>query len=98
MESIASSKKELKAFYEKEGKRSASKSRPPDSIIDFYLDVAKNGQSQLVLDVGCGDGDLLNKIKDKSATFGIELSSIRARRAKEKGIEVLVADAKNFLL
>lgn len=90
----APSRKGLKAFYEKEGERSALSCVSSDPVIAPYLDIAKIGQSQLVLDVGCGDGYLLNKIKERSAAFGIELSSTRARRAKKKGIEIIVADAE----
>ena len=58
--------------------------------------MANIGKSDVVLDVGCGDGDLLSRIKDTHLSIGIDLSSIRVRRAKQKGIEVLVADAQQL--
>jgi len=91
---ITSSKKELKAFYEKEGERSAEQRVSEDVMVNLHLDVAKIGQSQFVLDVGCGDGHLLNEFKDRSTALGVELSRTRAERTKKKGIEVIVADAE----
>lgn len=51
----------------------------------------------LMLDIGCGDGEKTVLFKPlTSDTIGLDLSVEKVRKAKERGIEVIVGDAKHL--
>lgn len=52
-----------------------------------------------VLDIGCGEGDLLALLKNKhdATVYGLEISHQKAILAIKKGIPVITGDAKNQL-
>lgn len=55
------------------------------------IDLVSSGQK--VLDIGCGDGYLLEALRQKGALVsGIDISEEGARKCRQKGIEVAVAD------
>ncbi|MBU1074841.1 class I SAM-dependent methyltransferase [Patescibacteria group bacterium] len=59
--------------------------------------VKKYGEGKDVLEVGCGTGIILNEVnKFAGAANGIDLSPGMLERAKEKGLNVQVANAKSI--
>lgn len=50
------------------------------------------GNNKLVLDCGCGDGIQAEKIIKINEVIGVDLSTIRIKRAKAKGLSAIVAD------
>lgn len=54
------------------------------------------GKYKLVLDCGCGDGVQAEKISKMHKVIGVDLSSIRVKRARTKGLEVMAADVYNL--
>jgi ubiquinone/menaquinone biosynthesis C-methylase UbiE len=59
--------------------------------------VEKYGKDKKVLEVGCGTGIILNEVnKFTSVANGIDLSPGMLERAKEKGLNVQVANAKSI--
>lgn len=65
------------------------------------LNVALNflervGGNKLVLDCACGDGIQAEKFSKTHRVIGIDLSSVRVKRARAKGLSVMVADVYNL--
>ena len=89
-------KRKLKSFYEKEGESSSSKIFFADKVDSIALKLSNVSQLDIVLDVGCGDGNLLRRVEDNIIAVGVEFSSVRARRAKEKGLEIIISDTEQL--
>jgi len=54
-------------------------------------------ENSLVLDVGCNSGWLMQELIKKGCTcYGIDASEIPLKVAREKGLNVLLADAQNI--
>jgi methionine biosynthesis protein MetW len=51
-----------------------------------------------VLDMGCGDGRLLEKLarEKKTSGTGVDISEIAVRRARKRGVNAIVADVNNY--
>ncbi len=49
-----------------------------------------------ILDVGCGDGNLLISLKNKFECEGFDISEIAIKKAKEKGVKAKVSTIQNF--
>jgi len=49
-----------------------------------------------ILDVGCGDGALLNVLKDKFEVEGFDASEFIIKSAKNKGLNVIVSTINDF--
>lgn len=65
------------------------------------LNVALNflervGNNKLVLDCACGDGIQAEKFSKTHRVIGIDLSSVRVKRARAKRLSVMVADVYNL--
>ncbi len=59
------------------------------------LDLLAPQPGELILDVGCGDGALTQKIADAGArVIGLDASCEMVEAAREKGIDAFVADAQ----
>ncbi len=93
-------RRKLKLFYEEEGQRSTPReaylSPLMSPLIEIALQLSNVKKMDIVLDVGCGNGDLLRRIEDAVYAVGIELSSVRARRAKKNGLEIIISDAEHL--
>jgi len=67
----------------------------------FYLSFLKKSDSNKntpILDVGCGRGEWLGVLKDAGySVLGIDTNSEMIQASKEKGIQMEVAEANNFL-
>jgi len=99
-----SCKLEQKMFYEKIFKDSLDKSwesAPGKKVLINYIDYLFNNkkitQSSKIMDIGCGNGFLLNKIHElfnigKENLYGIDISDIAIEIAKkEYGLNNLIA-------
>ena len=61
------------------------------------LELLNPKSGELVLDLGCGDGVLTEKIAAHGATvYGIDASSAQLKAAKRKGLQVLVMDGQQL--
>lgn len=61
------------------------------------LELLNPKRGELVLDLGCGDGVLTDKIARGGATvYGIDASSAQLKAAKKKGLHVLVMDGEQL--
>ena len=54
----------------------------------------KNGE--IIMDLGCGDGALTEKIAQSVAVVGADASFAQARAAKERGLSIVVVDGHNL--
>jgi trans-aconitate methyltransferase len=54
----------------------------------------KNGE--VIMDLGCGDGALTEKIAQAVAVVGTDTSFAQARSAKERGLSIVVVDAHDL--
>ena len=54
----------------------------------------KNGE--IIMDLGCGDGALTEKIAQTVAVVGADASFAQARAAKERGLSIVVVDGHNL--
>src|ERR671910_1679564 len=54
----------------------------------------KNGE--IIMDLGCGDGSLTEKIAQAVAVVGTDASFAQARAAKERGLPIVVVDAHHL--
>jgi trans-aconitate methyltransferase len=54
----------------------------------------KNGE--IIMDLGCGDGALTEKIAKAVAVVGTDASFAQARAAKERGLPIVVVDAHHL--
>jgi trans-aconitate methyltransferase len=61
------------------------------------LELLNPKSGELVLDLGCGDGVLTEKIAGCGGTvYGIDASSAQLKAAKKKGLQVLVMDGQQL--
>lgn len=63
--------------------------------INDFLSLLEEDPYALLIDLGCAAGDIASKCAHKIGTnrcWGVELIEKSAKKAKEKGIEVMVAD------
>ena len=94
-----------RAFYEQRGADARKallhyRTFPVTRRLEETLDIATDIRCSKVLDIGCGDGVLLDKFfMSHQATLepmfgiGIDISCKRLNRAKGNGVQVLAADA-----
>lgn len=54
----------------------------------------RNGE--IIMDLGCGDGALTEKIAREARVFGTDASIAQARAAKERGLSIVVADGHHL--
>jgi trans-aconitate methyltransferase len=54
----------------------------------------KNGE--IIMDLGCGDGALTEKIAQAVSVVGTDTSFAQARAAKERGLSIVVVDGHNL--
>ena len=54
----------------------------------------KNGE--IIMDLGCGDGALTEKIAQTVIVIGTDASFAQARAAKERGLSTVVADGHHL--
>ena len=63
-----------------------------------YFEAAKKTPKHPVLDVGCGRGEFLQLIKEHGiAGKGLDLNESMVKRAQEQGLDVIQADAMQYL-
>jgi ubiquinone/menaquinone biosynthesis C-methylase UbiE len=69
-----------------------------ETKIGFLTNRLRPGQGALVLDIGCGTGRLLEKLKGEPICVGIDPSIGMLREAKRKGCgaDVILADAEHM--
>ena len=53
-------------------------------------------KSKKILDIGCSRGQFLEHFKNFNDCFGIELDSVAAQMAKDKGFHIYVGDVGNY--
>ena len=64
----------------------------------YYLELLKESKPQRILDVGCGDGQFLQKVKQEGIVgAGIDLSQTMIDKAKAKGLSVACQDIKQAI-
>lgn len=64
---------------------------------DFVVKIM-NGKRGFFLDIGCGDGSVLNYLKDKgvlSEAIGVDISKFALEHVKKLGFDVIEADIAN---
>jgi trans-aconitate methyltransferase len=54
----------------------------------------RNGE--IIMDLGCGDGALTEKIAQTVAVVGVDASFAQARAARERGLSIVVGDGHNL--
>lgn len=79
--------REYLSYYELEARLS-----PKSSPLAIYQMLSVNPQQDVVVDVGCGDGETLGAISKDNA-IGVEISRLRAYEIKKHG-NAIVADAQ----
>ena len=63
------------------------------------LELLAPGRGELIMDLGCGDGALTEKIAARGAgVLGTDASIAQARAAKERGLSVVVVDGHQLCL
>src|SRR3989344_5906988 len=62
-------------------------------ISDIILKHVKHGS---VLDIGCGNGNLLVLLKDKFDVEGFDISKVAVELARKRGLRVKEAGIENF--
>jgi SAM-dependent methyltransferase len=64
--------------------------------VDQVLDLLELKDGQRVLDIACGHGEFLRRCSQRAEveTLGVDLSPYASRRAIDRGVNVLVMDAK----
>lgn len=64
----------------------------------YYLELLQESKPQRVLDIGCGDGQFLEKTKQMGiVSAGIDLSQTMIDKAKVKGLSVACQDVKDAI-
>jgi SAM-dependent methyltransferase len=66
-----------------------------EALYDFYIDLLKSWQPDMLLDIGCGSGAFLERLQNSMAlnrALGIDLSETMVRRARARGIEAQAID------
>jgi len=58
-----------------------------EKLYDLYIEELDKLQVDRLLDLGCGNGNFLLKIKDRFDATGIDLSSQMVQIAREKGVD-----------
>jgi 2-polyprenyl-3-methyl-5-hydroxy-6-metoxy-1,4-benzoquinol methylase len=62
-------------------------------ISDIILKYVKHGP---VLDIGCGNGNLLVLLKDKFDVEGFDISEVAVKLARKRGLDIKRAGIENF--
>src|SRR3989344_2947773 len=62
-------------------------------ISDIILKYVKHGP---VLDIGCGNGNLLVLLKDKFDVEGFDISEVAVKLARKRGLNIKLAGIENF--
>jgi cyclopropane fatty-acyl-phospholipid synthase-like methyltransferase len=66
-------------------------------LYDAYLDIIKEVNPNSLLDIGCGQGEFLQKVKDQNiTTFGIDLSNEQIKAARVKKLSCECMDVKDL--
>jgi ubiquinone/menaquinone biosynthesis C-methylase UbiE len=102
---LESNRKKLQLFYEKlayEGNHDSALYTRPTGI-ERRLQIVKIlnlGKKDVILDIGCGDGSISEIfLKNIKLAIGVDISKTRLRRAKNKGLKViLINDASEIPL
>lgn len=84
-----------KYWKEKRGENIGALSDWQTIRADFIVETLKNIEPVLFLDIGCGDGSILNYIKNKgiaSKVVGMDTSRFSLDRAEKFGIETVLYD------
>jgi len=64
-----------------------------ERLYDFYIDILDSFNAKTVLDIGCGNGSMLLKLKERGfEAFGIDKSEKMIDIASEKGVKAQKAD------
>jgi methionine biosynthesis protein MetW len=96
---ITASDSDYSAYWsEKRGKSLGALSSWQKARADFMLSCLANEEGVSIVDIGCGDGSILNYIKKKtsvSKAIGIDVSSAALEKARSFGIETMQADINN---
>ena len=60
------------------------------------LELLAPKKGEVIMDLGCGDGALTEKIAQAVAVIGSDTSFAQARAAKERGLSIVVVDGHNL--
>jgi ubiquinone/menaquinone biosynthesis C-methylase UbiE len=64
-------------------------------ILDLITKRIASGRKYRILDVGCGDGSFIARFNEYCETFGVDISQVAVKMAKEVGIDAYAVDVSS---
>jgi ubiquinone/menaquinone biosynthesis C-methylase UbiE len=73
----------------------AKRSKICYGVITDLINDSAIGMKKRILDIGCGDGSFIIKLKKRCETFGVDISQSAVKMAREAGINAYEADVSS---